>query len=79
MNDFHLAALGFAVSAVVFIVAAVRSGDQHQREHQVWMAVGAALLAAMFAVVFYDLGNVVARLQEGLAQFGSDLSDLPQP
>jgi hypothetical protein len=79
VNDFQLAALGFAASAVVFIIAAVRSGDQHQREHQVWLAIGAALLAAMFAVVFYDLGNIVDRLQEGLAQFGSDLNDLPQP
>ena len=77
MNDFHLAAVGFALAAVVFVVAAVRSG--HEREHRVWMAVGGALLAVMFGLVFYDLGSIIQRLQEGLEQFGSDLEELPQP
>jgi hypothetical protein len=77
MNDFHLAALGFGAAAGVFITAALRSG--REREHRVWMAVGCALLAVMFGLVFYDLGSIVQRIQEGFEQFGSDLGEVPSP
>jgi hypothetical protein len=76
LNDFQLAGLGFAAVAVVFIIAAVRSG--REREHRVWMAVGAAIVAAMFALVFWDLGTILDRLQQGLEEFGQDLGQLPE-
>jgi hypothetical protein len=77
VNDFHLAALGFGLAAGVFITAALRS--EHEREHRIWMAVGCAMLAVMFGLVFYDLGNMIQGLQEGLQQFGQDLEGIPSP
>jgi hypothetical protein len=76
VNDLHLAAVGGAIAALLFIVAAVRSA--REREHRIWMAAGCAFLAGMFAVVFYDLGNIVQNLTEGLERFSQDLGELPQ-
>ena len=68
MNGLRIAALVGVIAELVFIIAALRSGEQ--REHRIWIASGLALLAAMFAIGFYDLGNLLQQLHQDVEQLG---------
>jgi hypothetical protein len=69
MNDIQLAGGLAGLAALLLIAAAIRSG--HDRQYRVLTAVGLALLAGMFALVMYDLGQIVDAFQ----QFGTDLQE----
>jgi hypothetical protein len=74
MNDLYVAAGGAGAAAVLFLVSAVRRA--HDTEYRIWLGVGLAFLAATFAILFYDLGNVFDRLGDAAHQLETDLGGI---